>query len=153
MKSTRYVQVWMQHKVVQTLVICIDLFVSGFAIFDLFAAVYDLNCVCVLTFHLQFYITHKAKSLGVNITFLKLKPTRSCNFNRGSSKYMWHVRRVLFISKVVNTKMIFISFQSYINSGDYDDEEEYPDLNDRLEAYKSKNPAGLNLKVTLSRRL
>lgn len=42
--------------------------------------------------------------------------------------------------------MIFISFQSYINSGDYDDEEEYPDLNDRLEAYKSKNPAGLNLK-------
>jgi len=37
--------------------------------------------------------------------------------------------------------MIFISFQSYINSGDYDDEEEYPDLNDRLEAYKSKNPA------------
>lgn len=42
--------------------------------------------------------------------------------------------------------MLFISFQSYINSGDYDDEEEYPDLNDRLEAYKSKNPAGLNLK-------
>lgn len=40
--------------------------------------------------------------------------------------------------------MIFISLQSYINSGDYDDEEEYPDLNDRLEAYKSKNPAGLN---------
>ena len=66
---------------------------------------------------------------------------------------MWHVRRVLFISKVVNTKMIFISFQSYINSGDYDDEEEYPDLNDRLEAYKSKNPAGLNLKLTFSRRL
>lgn len=64
----------MQHKIVQTLVIRIDLFVSGFAIFDLFAAVYDLNCVCVLTFHLQFYITHKAKSLGVNITFLKLKP-------------------------------------------------------------------------------
>ena len=54
MKSTRYVQVWMQHAIVQTLVICIDLFVSGFAIFDLFAAVYDLNCVCVLTFHLQF---------------------------------------------------------------------------------------------------
>ena len=51
MKSTRYVQVWMQHVIVQTLVICIDLFVSGFAIFDLFAAVYDLNCVCVLTFH------------------------------------------------------------------------------------------------------
>ena len=49
--------------------------------------------------------------------------------------------------------MIFISFQSYINSGDYDDEEEYPDLNDRLESYKSKNPAGLNLKVTFSRRL
>lgn len=73
----------MQHAIVQTLVICIDLFVSGFAIFDLFAAVYDLNCVCVLTFHLQFYITQKAKSLGVNITFLKLKPTRSRNFNRG----------------------------------------------------------------------
>mmetsp|Transcript_55749 Transcript_55749/g.90842 ORF Transcript_55749/g.90842 Transcript_55749/m.90842 type:complete len:150 (+) Transcript_55749:67-516(+) len=28
--------------------------------------------------------------------------------------------------------------KSYINSGDYDDEEEYPDLNDRLEAYKKQ---------------
>ena len=28
--------------------------------------------------------------------------------------------------------------QSYVDSGDYDDEEDYPDLNERLEAYKSK---------------
>ena len=28
--------------------------------------------------------------------------------------------------------------QSFINSGDYDDEDDYPDLAERVEAYKSK---------------
>lgn len=40
-----------------------------------------------------------------------------------------------------------ISLQSYINSGDYDDEEDYPDLNERLEAYKSKCARGLVQRV------
>ena len=28
--------------------------------------------------------------------------------------------------------------QSFISSGDYDDEDDYPDLNERLESYKSE---------------
>ena len=33
---------------------------------------------------------------------------------------------------------IFFFLQSFVNSGDYDDEDDYPDLNERLEAYKSE---------------
>ena len=35
--------------------------------------------------------------------------------------------------------MIWLTpLQSFFNSGDYDDPDDYPDLEDRLEAYKSK---------------
>lgn len=42
----------------------------------------------------------------------------------------------MHISQMINSS--FFLFQSFVSSGDYDDEDDYPDLNERLESYKSK---------------
>ena len=49
-----------------------------------------------------------------------------------------------------NYEFFIFSFQSFVSSGDYDDEDDYPDLNERLESYKSKSCPGEHviLKVT-----
>lgn len=42
------------------------------------------------------------------------------------------------IHERINYILYFFFLQSFVNSGDYDDEDDYPDLNERLEAYKSE---------------
>ena len=65
---------------------------------------------------------------------------RSCNFNPPGLKLHFNY---LFLHSLVGLhlydKFLISLFQSFVSSGDYDDEDDYPDLNERLESYKSKS--------------